>query len=401
MKSFIEKTNNIFYSIGKSKTIDTHLELIKSKECTEYNALFEEYKNTPSFFEEIYQNYNKTFSGEFFTPKTIVDFVVNFVGDVSDKKVIDYCSGVGTLLEAFDAKEKKGIEFKLASSEIAVHFKGLNVIKQNVFDNNEKADLIVSNPPYGLKESKEIDFLEHALINANRVVAILPMGVLFSDKNRDFRKKYIKNFTSVVALPSNTFSTTNIPVCIVEIDISKENETIDFYNLSDAFEKVGKKNIILKEYLNIKAISKSFLDRKGLYSSVSVDCLVENDYNLSPSRYVYLEVEKPIFKASDFDSSIALELRKEESDNVHFKLPSSDETLETLHLAFRDFLATHDNCFLLNKVMVKSYAFNVSSRYQEALNLEIFDKEYDKLLVELGNEIQSTNLNIEKMYYAM
>ena len=283
MIKFLKETEELFYKLNIKLSVNSHIELIKSKSNEEYNKIFNNYKDHPYFFETLYQTYNITKSGEFYTPLTLIKFLKEYIGDISDKNIIDYAAGVGTLLNPLDAKSKTCIELNKESSEIS-SLRNLNSINDNAFNHKEKYDIAIINPPYGLKEYTEYDFIHHSLKYCDRVVAILPLGVLFADKFKKDRKQLLESIKTIIVLPPKTFDTTDIPVCLIDIDKINNSNKVKMINLQDNFIKIGRRNELDKDcykYLNIL--------ENGSSEYVDLETLVENDYNFSVTRYVYKE----------------------------------------------------------------------------------------------------------------
>ena len=181
-------------------------------------------------------------------------------------------------------------------------------------------DIVVMNPPYSDKKwnsrediplkvndprfadfgvlppSSKGDFayLMHGLYHLGQkgtMAIVLPHGVLFrGGTEAEIRKRLVdKNqIDAIIGLPSNLFTNTGIPVCII---ILKKNRTlgepIQIIDASSNFVKVGKNNVLQEK--DIAKIVDSYMYKTEIvgYSHVtSIDEIKKNEYNLNIPRYV-------------------------------------------------------------------------------------------------------------------
>ncbi len=136
------------------------------------------------------------------------------------------------------------------------------------------------------------------------------------DKEKDVRKWFIEQdlIEGVIYLPENLFYNTSAPGIILILNKAKSAEKKDklfFINASLEFAKGDPKNYIPDEGIN--RIAETFLSWQEIDKfSCIVDKakIVENDYNISPSRYIHVaeaEEFRPI-------SEILLELDELEKE---------------------------------------------------------------------------------------
>ena len=181
-------------------------------------------------------------------------------------------------------------------------------------------DIVVMNPPYSDKKwnsrediplkvndprfadfgvlppSSKGDFayLMHGLYHLGQkgtMAIVLPHGVLFrGGAEAEIRKRLVdKNqIDAIIGLPSNLFTNTGIPVCII---ILKKNRTlgepIQIIDASKNFVKVGKNNVLQEK--DIAKIVDAYMYETEIagYSHVTtIDEIKENEYNLNIPRYV-------------------------------------------------------------------------------------------------------------------
>ena len=178
-------------------------------------------------------------------------------------------------------------------------------------------DAVVMNPPYSVKnwnkaglkvsdprfeiagtlppDSKgDFAFLLHGLYHLGQsgtMAIVLPHGVLFRGSSEgDIRQRLIeKNYIdAVIGLPSNLFTNTGIPVCVI---ILKKNRALTdpvlIIDASRNFIKVGKQNVLQEK--DIAKIVDTYAAKKetpGYSALVTLKDLKANDYNMNIPRYV-------------------------------------------------------------------------------------------------------------------
>lgn len=187
-------------------------------------------------------------------------------------------------------------------------------------DNEFKADVVISNPPYSLKfdnvdnykydarfsnygippKSKaDYAFVLHGLSHLKEngsAFFLLPHGVLFrGSKEGDIRKLLIDDnlLDAVIGLPSNLFLNTQIPVCVLIFKKTRNDKDILFIDASKEFVKEGKQNYLSDD--QIEKIKSAYSLRKDIdkFSHVaSLEEIKKNDYNLNIPRYVDTSEEK-------------------------------------------------------------------------------------------------------------
>ncbi len=115
-----------------------------------------------------------------------------------------------------------------------------------------------------------------------------------SNKEKEIRKWFIENdlLDGVLYLPENLFYNMSAPGIILFINRSKSAEKknkVFLVNASKECAKGDPKNYITEE--GIEKISSAFLKWKEIEKfsrMVSKEEIAKNDYNISPSRYIYI-----------------------------------------------------------------------------------------------------------------
>nr|DAM36066.1 MAG TPA: N-6 DNA Methylase [Caudoviricetes sp.] len=297
-----------------------------------YEALLTEFEEHSADRKNYMQDY---------TPQCVLDIIGGITpgGDVRD-----VCAGIGGLsLAKFKADNTVTLRLEEYSKN-AIAFMLLNllmanidaeVVEKNVLTNEElayyrvesaisgfgrvakvemlgskKYNTVISNPPYSqswvpqmderfegykLAPKSKADFAFildgiHSLNATGTAAFILPHGVLFRwQAEGDIRRKLIEDnlLDAVIGLPSNLFTNTSIPVCILVFKKNRANTDILFIDAQKDFVKHKNKNVMTAEQVE-KAI-KAYKERADIerYSSnVSVSTILDNDYNLNIPRYI-------------------------------------------------------------------------------------------------------------------
>lgn len=178
-------------------------------------------------------------------------------------------------------------------------------------------DAVVMNPPYstknwnraGLKPSDprfeiagvlppdskgDFAFLLHGLYHLSTtgtMAIVLPHGVLFrGSAEGEIRKRLLEKnqIDTVIGLPSNLFTNTGIPVCVIILKKNRElNEPVLFIDASRNFIKVGKQNALQeKDIAKIVDVYKNRIEEKGYSHLASRQELIQNEFNMNIPRYV-------------------------------------------------------------------------------------------------------------------
>lgn len=301
--------------------------------CYSYSGLLQEFEEKAADRKNYMQDY---------TPQSVMDIVA---GISTNGCVRDVCAGIGGLSLAkyknnpdvvlqLEEYSKNAICFLLfnlvmnrvpavviernvltkeniAKYKVEISNQAPQIIKEVCIDEcTYSADTIISNPPYSLswvpvnderfdgyklapKSKADYAFILdgiYSLKNNGTAVFILPHGVLFRGQAEgDIRENLIKNnlLDAVIGLPSNLFTNTGIPVCILVFKKNRVNKDILFIDAQKDFVKDRSKNIMTSEHV-LKVID-TYNNRSDIekYSrKVSISEIEENDYNLNIPRYI-------------------------------------------------------------------------------------------------------------------
>jgi type I restriction enzyme M protein len=278
--------------------------------------------------------------GEFFTPPEVSRLIARLIQPESGESVCDPCCGSGTLLLTCSAvarecpgqdgchlygQEKNGSTWALAKINMLVH--GERVAQLEWGDTLKdprlvvdgclrKFDVVVSSPPFNLKEwgqeaavhdpygrywrgipprgAADYAFISHMVETLNpgngRMAVVVSHGVLFrSGAEQQIRKQLLQEnlVDAVIGLPAKMLPNTAIPVALLVLRKKKHDTRVLFIDGSRDYEH-GKTQNTLRQ-ADIALIEGSYLARRdvdGYARVVSLDEILGNDGNLSVARYV-------------------------------------------------------------------------------------------------------------------
>ena len=259
-------------------------------------------------FNEIYETILKDLqsagkSGEFYTPRAVTDFVVKMVNPKVGESIADFACGTGGFLvsalnhmkeevsnttsneklqKSFYGVEKKSLPYLLCTTNMLLHdinepqiIRG-NSLEKNVrdYEENDKFDVILMNPPYGgtekksvqqnfpteLRDSETADLfmveILYRLKQNGRVGIVLPDGFLFGQDNTKIaiKKKLMEecNLHTVIRLPGSIFAPyTGIATNLLFFDKTGPTKETWFYrmDLPDGYKAFSKtKPVELKHF---------------------------------------------------------------------------------------------------------------------------------------------------------
>lgn len=288
--------------------------------------------------------------GYFFTPTWIITLIKLIADEKPYSSVFNPAGGSGNILFQLDKEDKKGQNLNYEDNqENAVLIAKLNAIVhqktkakihlknslENPIDNNELVDLVVCNPPFGLKINREERyrysrtsvipitnsrqfewlFLDKALgaLNRNgRAILILPEGALFNQTSKSVRRFLVSEgwLTHVISLPVGAFFPfSGIKTSILVFDATRKGEQVKYYDLEQVGESIIEtiSNTLEKQNLSRLTLDGLLLElnsnRKHWFREISTSEIEEKEFSLSASLYV-----------DDFEEE--LQKQKEQGENL-------------------------------------------------------------------------------------
>lgn len=240
-----------------------------------------------------------TRAGQFFTPREVVELIVEVLDPNNYESVHDPACGSGGMLIAsanlLKARGKRGYTLKLYGQEAVADTAG--VARMNLFMHNltqfqvevgdtlkdprfkkrdgsiEQFDVILANPPYSLKwkpwtkdpraigavapqSSADWAFVQHMIASMDpkkgRVGVVLPHGVLFrGGQEAIIRQRVLDDdlLEAVIGLPANLFYNTTIPTAILVFRAAgtktpERRRRVLFIDASSRFAKAKNRNVL-------------------------------------------------------------------------------------------------------------------------------------------------------------
>ena len=297
----------------------------------------------------------KAKEGEVYTPREVIELMVDMLDPAPGESVYDPAAGSGgMLIGAYKYVERKhgkdgaaklflygqernSTTYGLCKMNVYMHEIGDPKIERGdtllypKFRKNgrlRRFDRVIANPPWNLdgydesqlktgefwrerfvygfppKQSADWAWIQHMLASTEddgKVAVVLDNGALFrSGKEKAIRKKVLEDdvLDCVILLPEKLFYNTGAPGAIMVFNKGKDEKRkgkVLFINASQEYVKhpdVRKLNMLGDE--NIRRISgayASFSEEEGFSRAVSLDEIKENDHNLNVTLYVFPEEE--------------------------------------------------------------------------------------------------------------
>jgi len=287
--------------------------------------------------------------GEFYTPKEVVELLVDILDPQEGMRICDPACGSGGMLiqSVYHLKEsgQNPKNISLFGQEINVGTWG--ICKMNLLLHGlrsaqikrcdtlrdpqllekgqlKKFDIVIANPPFSLKnwgyEMAEHDpykrfrfgvppkgyadyaFVQHMIAIVNdkgKVGVVLPHGALFRGGTEGKIRQGILEedlVEAVIGLPAKLFYGAGIPACLLIFNKNKVKErkgkVFFLYGANDYLE--GKKQNKLRQEDLEKIVSafKEFKSTPKYCRPVSLNEIRDNDYNLNITRYIDATVEE-------------------------------------------------------------------------------------------------------------
>ena len=291
-------------------------------------------------------------AGEFYTPRSVVRLMVNFLDPREGESIYDPACGTGgMLLEAIHhVKERRGDdrtlwgrlfgqEKNLTTSAIArmnlfLHgASDFQVVRGDTLrspafftgDNLATFDCVIANPPFSLEKwgeevwasdpygrnfagmpptkSGDYAWVQHMIRSmaqkTGRMAVVLPHGALFRmGAEGKIRQKLLGMdlLEAVIGLGPNLFYGTGLAACILVFRQRKAKDRKGKVLIVDAsreFKSGRAQNELLPEHVErIHTWYKAFEDLEGVAKVVTLEEIAANDHNLNIPRYVEPKVEQ-------------------------------------------------------------------------------------------------------------
>ena len=284
--------------------------------------------------------------GEFYTPRCIVELLVNMIEPFKGKVYDPACGSGGMFVHSakfvqehqgnIDAisiygQEKEANTWRLAKMNLAIRGIDANLGSSNAdtFHDDKhptlRADYILANPPFNISDygqpkllndprwaygtppagNANYAWIQHMIskLAPNGVAGfLLANGSLSTSGKEEYaiRKAMLEDgiVDAIVTLPTQLFSTVAIPVCAWFLRKNKANKgrTL-FIDARQMGEMIDRKTRVLTDEEIHKIANtyhnwlknENYEDVKGFCKSATLDEIRESDYSLVPGRYVGID----------------------------------------------------------------------------------------------------------------
>lgn len=332
------------------------IEHFSSKNLNIKNVPNDELGNAYEFLIKKFADDSGHTAAEFYTNRTVVRLMTLIADPHEGESVYDPTCGSGGLLLncAIMLKEQGkehrtlrlyGQEINLITSGIArmnmlLHgFEEFNIVRGNTlsnpifmeYDELQKFDIVLANPPYSIKSwdqaaftddpygrniwgtppqgCADYAFQQHIMKSlkpdTGRCVVLWPHGILFRDAEREMRRKMIESdcVDCVIGLGPNLFYNSPMEACLLICRMQKPVQRKGKILFINAVDEVRRdKTISMLEEKHINKIFKAYKEYKdipGFAKVVSNEQILENGATLNISQYVSrLEVKNNAPKQS-------------------------------------------------------------------------------------------------------
>ena len=281
---------------------------------------------------------------QYYTPEPLADLCAYLLLMFEGKSLYDCCAGSGALTistwskrkgltvqcEELDEKVIPLLLFNLAVRNISGEVINGNVltgicnrawtltsgvkyssIQAQMFPNEIKADLAISNPPYNIRQggkNMNFEFVRKCINASNRAVILLPRGTQTSKDEEAHRawlcdKQYLQ---SVIMIPSGMFESTGIPVSIYVLDKRPKDccYLVDASSTGEKYireqrgegdrshtERIYKKEMVRFNEHQIAAIQQMTEREAGLSTRVMYKDMQEKKYSFQRGHYLEVEID--------------------------------------------------------------------------------------------------------------
>lgn len=270
-----------------------------------------------SILYKLAQNQSRTF-GEFIHPKEIIRFIVNLAELSDNATVYNPFAGLASFATFLDSdqhyygQELNHKTWALGKLRLMAYELDNSVyeIDDSIsnWNNFSEFDLIVTNPPIGMKLSNPLyrfenssvesfiigNSLDQLRLNA-KLICLFSVSFLFSEnpKNKKLRQALVDNnlIDTIVLLPTSILQHSHLQLCIIVLKKSLDHKKIRFVDASRYVSHTeGKRNKTFDDIKLYEDIKKQ--EDNSFIKFIDLNEIRKNNYNLTVKRY---------FISDDFD----------------------------------------------------------------------------------------------------
>jgi type I restriction enzyme M protein len=293
--------------------------------------------------------------GQFYTPKHVVELLVEILEPYEGRIFDPFCGSGGMFVQSKKfIEEHGGHDEEISVYGQEVNEATWRICRMNLFirgiegdiklgdsirDNQHKgleADRVITNPPFNMSEwgkdaiadddprfeygmppknNANFAFMQHMIHHTSddgMVGTVMANGSMSAQSAEGkVRKEIVENdlLDTVITLPKELFYTTSIPVCLWILSMDNEGdeyrnrtgETL-FIEASDRYREVDQtQNELTEDHIQeiantVRAYRgeenvEDYEDETGFCKIETTEEIAENDYIITPGRYVGIEIE--------------------------------------------------------------------------------------------------------------
>ena len=319
------------------------IEHFSSKNLNIKNVPNDELGNAYEFLIKKFADDSGHTAAEFYTNRTVVRLMTLIADPHEGESVYDpTCGSGGLLLNCAIMLKEQGKEYRtlrlygqeinlitsgIARMNMLLHgFEEFNIVRGNTlsnpifmeYDELQKFDIVLANPPYSIKNwdqaaftddpygrniwgtpprgCADYAFQQHIMkslkTDTGRCVVLWPHGILFRDAEREMRRKMIESdcVDCVIGLGPNLFYNSPMEACLLICRMQKPANRRGKILFINAVDEVRRdKTISMLEEKHIDKIFKAYKEYKdipGFAKVVSNEQILENGATLNISQYV-------------------------------------------------------------------------------------------------------------------
>lgn len=239
---------------------------------------------------------------------------------------------------------------------------------------SKKFDLIVANPPFGMRlgnqyreAEPEIRTIEQFLLEKGvqslnpdgKLIALLPQGILFRGMHEQRLRESLVDrdlIDTIVSLPGGLLLNTGIPLVIIVLSKAKKMPgKVRFVDAKRYVKVKGPREKVLNDYA-LNSILHATNQNHDIISIVNNEQIRANNFNLSVPRYFQKEIEGvKLGEVLEFvsgqrrnlpESGKLIRIRDLKDDKLDFRLDLTN--VETTALRRPDILLISESCLLLS-----------------------------------------------------
>ena len=240
----------------------------------------------------------KSGAGQYFTPRSLIQAMVDVTRPIVGEVVCDPACGTGGfLLAAYDRMKTQTIDRQkliflkentftgyditssvvtLASMNMYLHGIGVHTSPILCQDSLEKTpdklvDVVLANPPFGTRaagsvelnrpdfyvetSNNQLNFLQHIMVmlkNGGRAAVVLPDNVLFEEGGKTIRNELIKNFNlhTILRLPTGIFYKPGVKANVLFFTKGTSTKDIWIYDYRNGVKHSRVANPMLRHHLD-------------------------------------------------------------------------------------------------------------------------------------------------------